>query len=80
MRLHPGVVHAGQTTGVDTHYMENWGAQLPSGLVTIGYPMKVYRNRRREHNEPYVPHVPYEGDITDTRTVCDWIVRNHASW
>jgi hypothetical protein len=42
--------------------------------------MKVYRNRRREHNEPYIPHALYEGDITDTRTVRDWIVRNDASW
>jgi hypothetical protein len=80
MRLHPAVIHAGQTTGVDTHYMENWGTLLQSGLVAIGYPMKVYRNRRREHNEPYIPHALYEGDITDTRTVRDWIVRNDASW
>jgi hypothetical protein len=80
MLLHPAVVHAGQTTGVDTHYMENWGMQLASGLASIGYPMKVYRNRRRGHNAAYVPKAPYEHDIRDTRTLEAWIVRNHKSW
>ena len=78
VRLHPQVVHAGQTTGVDTHYMENWGTRLPSGLISIGYPMKVYRNRRREHNESYVPTALYEGDISDTETVRAWISRNYG--
>jgi hypothetical protein len=80
MLLHPAVVHAGQTTGVDTHYMENWGMQLASGLASIGYPMNVYRNRRRGHNAAYVPKAPYEHDIRDTRTLEAWIVRNHKSW
>ena len=80
LRLHRAVVHVGQTTGVDTHYMENWGTRLPSGLVAIGYPMKVYRNRRRAHNEPYAPHVPYEGDISATETLRAWIMRTYRTW
>lgn len=60
MRLHPAVVQVGQPTGVDTDYMENWGWPLPSGLSQIGYPMKVYRNRRRANNTGYAPHVRHE--------------------
>lgn len=76
MLLHPQVVHAGQITGVDTNYMENWGRQMSSGLVSIGYPMKVYRNRRRGHNEPYAPTALYEGDIGNTDSLRAWIKRN----
>jgi hypothetical protein len=75
MRLHPAAVHAGQTTGVDTDYMENWGTRLPSGLVAIGYPMKVYRNRRRAHNEAYEPALRYEGAIENTAAVREWLER-----
>lgn len=75
MRLHPAVVQVGQTTGVDTNYMENWGTRLPSGLAQIGYPMKVYRNRRRANNEAYPPHVRYEGSLRDTAALRAWILR-----
>ena len=80
MRLHPAAIQVGQTTSVDTDYMENWGTRLPSGLASISYPMKVYRNRRRAHNEAYTPAVPYEGAIGDTDAVRAWIAQRAGSW
>lgn len=80
LRLHPAVVQVGQTTGVDTTYMESWGQGLPSGLAQISYPMKVYRNRKRKHNEAYTPKVAYEGALADTDALRTWIAVNHRSW
>jgi hypothetical protein len=79
MRLHPAVVQVGQPTGVDTDYMENWGWPLPSGLSQIGYPMKVYRNRRRANNEGYAPQVRRD-DLADTNALAEWIRRDYQKW
>lgn len=76
MLVHPAVVQVGQTTGVDTVYMENWGKPLPSGLAQIGYPMKVYRNRRRGNNEPYVPSARFDA-LDDTDALRRWIVESY---
>ncbi|HEX6745966.1 MAG TPA: S41 family peptidase [Longimicrobium sp.] len=80
VRLHPAIVQVGETTGVDTDYMENWGRPLPSGLSSIGYPMKVYRNRRRLNNQAYAPRVPYPGEIGDTGALRRWILAGYARW
>jgi hypothetical protein len=77
MRLHPSVVQVGQPTGVDTDYMENWGWPLPSGLSRIGYPMKVYRNRRRANNTGYAPHVLHE-ELQDTDALRRWLLADVA--
>jgi hypothetical protein len=76
-RLHPAVIHAGQITGVDTNYMENWGRPI-SELVSISHPMKVYRNRRRANNESYKPHVAYTGDLYDTSALQAWVLQQFA--
>ena len=73
LRLHPAVTHVGQPTGVDTDYMENWGTTLPSGAAGVGYPMKVYRNRRRANNEGYAPHVPFDA-LHDSGALERWIL------
>lgn len=75
VRLHPATIQVGETTGVDTDYMENWGRPLPSGLSSIGHPMKVYRNRRRANNQAYAPQVRYEGRLQDTEALRGWILR-----
>jgi hypothetical protein len=80
LRLHPAVVQVGETTGVDTDYMENWGRPLPSGLSSIGYPMKVFRNRRRLNNQAYAPRVPWTGAMGDTGALRRWIEQNYARW
>ncbi|HEX6576663.1 MAG TPA: S41 family peptidase [Gemmatimonadaceae bacterium] len=77
--LHPSVIHVGQPTAVDTQYMENWGWTSPSGIIQVGYPMKVYRNRRRAGNEAYVPRVRRD-DLSDTDSLQEWIKANYSRW
>ena len=79
MRAHGAATHVGQPTGVDTDYMENWGQTLPSGVAGVGYPMKVYRHRRRANNHGYIPHVAHD-DVHDTAALERWIRENRASW
>lgn len=68
-----GATQVGVTTSADTVYMEIRREPLPSGIMDVAIPMKVYRERPRGHNEPYQPHVRYEGDLTDTPTLEAWI-------
>ena len=56
----------GEPTGSDSVYMELRTIKLPSSKGTFGFPIKVYRNRPRGHNVPYVPDVRYHGDLNDT--------------
>jgi hypothetical protein len=79
LRLHPAVVQVGQTTGVDTNYMENWGGPI-SDLTRWGHPLKVYRNRRRAMNEAYFPKVPYGASLEDDSAVRDWVLENFSQW
>jgi len=80
MRLHPAVVQVGQTTGVDTVYMETWGWDLPSGLGQLSVPMKVFRDRKRKNNEAYAPKVEYKGKLADTEALRSWIAASYRSW
>ena len=80
MRLHPAVVQVGQTTGVDTVYMETWTEGLPSGLAEISHAMKVFRGRKRKNNEAYAPKVVYEGRLADTEALRGWIAANYRNW
>lgn len=74
----PGAVHLGETTGADTVYMDVRGVALPSGLGRFVVPMKVYRNRPRAHNAAYAPHLPYDGDIRDTKALQSWAMQQLA--
>lgn len=47
----------GQTTKADTLYMDIRQEQLPSGKGVFSFPIKVYRNRPRGHNQPYHPDI-----------------------
>ncbi len=79
VRLHPAVVQVGETTGVDTNYMENWGGQI-SELTRWSYPLKVYRNRRRAMNVAYVPKVAYEASLNADAPLRDLILENFQKW
>lgn len=68
-----GAVHVGQTTSADTFYMDVRTQRLPSGLGGIVVPMKVYRGRGRDANEPVVPVHAFTGDIADTAALESWI-------
>ena len=52
----PGVIHMGEVTGADSVYMVGSIARLPSGNA-LRVPVKVWRNRPRGNNEPYIPAV-----------------------
>lgn len=78
-RTIPGTIHAGQETSADTVYMDLRSVDLPSGLASMGFAMKVYRNRPRANNQPYEPTEAYDGDIGDTNAVRAWLVERLLS-
>lgn len=55
----PGALHMGQTTGADTQYIDTARQVLPSGNQLI-VPLKVWRNRLREPNQPLQPTLPLD--------------------
>lgn len=69
----PGVTQVGLPTSADSVYMEVRTAELPSGAAKLGVPIKVYRNRPRGHNVPYVPRHRYDGDVGDTAALEQWL-------
>jgi hypothetical protein len=74
LRAVDGVTHVGLETSADAIYIDNRGVELPSQLGRLGFSMKVYRDRVRGHNESYLPHESWSGDITDTPELERWIV------
>lgn len=65
---HP-VVLVGQTTRADSLYMECRTIDLPSKKGTFCFPIKVYRNRVRKHNEPYVPDIVWDNAGKDLKDI-----------
>jgi hypothetical protein len=61
----PGVQLIGADTEGDGLLMEVRAATLPSGLVSVTLPMKVYRGRGRGSLEAYHADVTYDGEWTD---------------
>ena len=59
------VILIGQKTKADRVYMEVRSLPLPSGSGTFSFPIKVYRNRPRLDNEPYIPNIEFN-DIGNT--------------
>jgi hypothetical protein len=53
------VIFIGENTTADSVYMELRKVVLPSEQGTLGFPIKVYRNRPRGHNIPHVPDIQY---------------------
>ena len=74
MRALPGTQHVGRTTNADSVYMEARYIDLPSGIAHLGFPTKVYRNRPRGNNQPYVPHQSWKGSMADTAGLERWIL------
>jgi hypothetical protein len=69
VRSVPGSVHLGQTTSADALYIDGGArVRLPSGNVLV-LPLKVWRNRLRGNNEPWVPQVPLAVDMRDDGAV-----------
>lgn len=62
----PGAVHMGESTGADSVYMVGSVARMPSGNA-LRVPVKVWRNRPRGNNEPYVPTEKIELDVGEDK-------------
>jgi len=45
----------GLPTNADTMYLECRDVKLPSSLATLHLPIKVFRNRQRRSNDPWIP-------------------------
>jgi len=68
------VILVGKQTMADSLYMECRSLSLPSGKGTVVIPIKVYRNRPRGHNMPYLPDVEYMEDMNNTQALNDFIL------
>jgi hypothetical protein len=64
VRSVPRNVHLGRTTSADAVYIDTGRVKLPSGNHLV-LPLKVWRNRLRGNNEPWVPQVPLTVDMGD---------------
>ena len=69
----PGVIHVGSPTSADTVYMDVRSEELPSTVARLSFALKVYRNRKRANNEPYIPKHVWDGDMWDTKKLRAWI-------
>jgi hypothetical protein len=61
----PGAKLIGAATSADGAYMEVRSVTLPSGLVTLSVPQKVYLGAPRAPMEAYAPDIAYIGLWTD---------------
>jgi hypothetical protein len=61
----PGVRLVGSSTSGDGPYMEVRDEALPSGLVRLTFPQKVYRGMKRAALENYEADIAYDGDWDD---------------
>lgn len=64
----------GQTTDADSVYMELRQVNLPSGIGKLQFPIKVYRNRPRGNNVPYVPDILYPKNISLQQELDQWLL------
>jgi hypothetical protein len=69
----PGVQLIGAATSGDSPYMEVRQQRLPSGLVDLVLPQKVWRGMGRGWLEAYAPDVPYGGPWDDA-SVRAWVM------
>ena len=68
----PGTVHLGYETSADTQYMDITTRKLPSGLMNVIFPVKVYRGRERPKGGYYTPSLRYEG-VWETSALKTWV-------
>lgn len=72
VRRLPGTRQIGGPTSADAVYIDNTLGSLPSGLVSLSYSLKVYRNRVRTNNQWYEPDVTWpKHGMTETE-IAEW--------
>lgn len=72
--MNASITFVGEPTGTDSVYMELRTSSLPSGKGTLGFPIKVYRNRYRGHHQPHTPDIQYKGDLNHTAELQSFIL------
>lgn len=70
----PEAILIGQTTDADSVYMEVRTIDVPSCIGTLQFPIKMYRNRHRGHNVPYVPDIAYPENIISKEDKDQWLL------
>jgi hypothetical protein len=73
-----GALHVGHTTTANTHYSEARGILLPSGLATFVTLWAIMPSAPRRVG-PFIPAHIYDGDISDTAKIEQWIANMLAS-
>jgi hypothetical protein len=68
VRMVPGARHLGRTTSADTVYIDVGWTALPSGNKLI-LPLKVWRNRLRGNNQPWIPDTVLKVEMNDDAAV-----------
>lgn len=68
------LVFIGEPTGADSVYMELRKVTLPSGQGILGFPIKVYRNRPRGNNVPYLPDIDYKENLQDNMQLRSFVL------
>jgi hypothetical protein len=71
----PNVAQAGQPTGADTIFMDNYGAVLPSGRIALTFGVKAWLDRPRGSNVSYSPAAEwlFTGDLGDDNAWRTWL-------
>ena len=69
----PGVTQVGLPTFADAVYIDVNDAELPSGLATLSYGMKVLRHRVRANNQWYEPRYRWPGGPMTDEALAKWV-------
>jgi len=67
-----GALHVGETTDANTNYMEVREDKLPSGLSMFST-LQAVSPASPSQIGPFVPEVPYDGNIADTAALEKWV-------
>jgi hypothetical protein len=74
IRLIPGAVHVGQETSADAVFMQStFPTALSDPMIRFSFPVLRIRNRTRGNNSPVVPEVLFDGDMSNSTQIEQWI-------
>ena len=71
----PKAILIGETTDADSIYMEVRLIDFASGIGKLQFPIKMYRNRPRGHNVPYIPDIAYPANINSQEDKDQWLLQ-----
>ena len=74
IRMIPGAVHIGQETSADAVFMQStFPTALSDPMVQFSFPVLRIRNRSRKNNASVVPQVVFDGDISKSPLIEQWV-------